>query len=119
MPHTISQGSRPDIMIMDIIESVDHDDMTASEPLGLNKGKRYVMLDLSKMSISLPENFLEGAKNSFFVHDNLVHLSIHVTSHTLRVIANMVAKLTRNPGKLSLHDSREAALAHLENLPRV
>lgn len=119
MAHTITQGPRPDIVIMDIVENVEHDDMIASEQLGLNQGKRYVMLDLSNMSIALPENFLEGAKNSYFVHDNLVHLSIHVQSHTLRMIANMVAKLTRNPGKLSLHDSREKAIQHLENLPPV
>lgn len=119
MAHTISMGSRPDILIMDIIENVEFDDMTATDALGLNEKKRYVMLDLSNMSIALPENFLEGAKNSYFVHDNLVHLSIHVRSHPLRIIANMVAKLTNNPGKLSLHESREAAIKHLESMPRL
>lgn len=119
MAHTISKGPRPDIVIMDIVENVEFEDMTATEALGLNNRQLYVMLDISNMSIGLPENFLEGAKNSYFIHDNLIHLSIHVRSHPLRLIANMVAKITNNPGKLSLHESREAALQHLQNMPRL
>jgi hypothetical protein len=118
MAHKITQGPRRDIVFMDIYQELEFDDMTASRELGLDSGRKlYVMLDLTKMNVGLPVGFLEGAKKSFFLHDNLVHLSIHVQSDVLKIVANMVAKLTRNPDKLSLHSTREAAIAYLESLP--
>ncbi len=117
MAHIITLGPHPDIVLMDIIENLEYADMMADEELGLNEGKPlYVMLDVSKMIVGLPEKFLEGARQSFFINDNLIHMSMHVESNVLRTLANMVAKVTNRKNKLSLHDSREKAIAHLLGL---
>lgn len=117
MPHVITQGPHPNIMVIDISGELAFEDMMAVEELGLDKGSAiYVLLDGSKMTVGLPEKFLENAQKSFFVHPNLGHMALFLESKMLRTIAVMVAKLTRRQTKLTLHDSREAAMAHLLEL---
>jgi hypothetical protein len=114
MAHSVSQGPHPLIMVMELTGDLTHEDMVADDAIGLNNGRRlYLMLDVSKMNVGLPDGFLDGAKNSFFINPNLIHMAMYVESDLLRTIANMVAKVTRNVGKLSLHNSREAAMNHL------
>jgi hypothetical protein len=74
------------------------------------------MLDVSEMGIALPDNFLTNVRNSFFVHDNMMHLSIYIDSAILKTVALMVAKLTNRKEKLTLHDSEQEAMAHLQQM---
>lgn len=117
MAHKISTGPHPDIVIMDLIGELEYGDMTADEGLGLNKGRPlYVMLDASKISVALPDGFIDGARHSYFVNPNMAHMALYVESGMLRTIGTMVAKLTRRQDKLSVHESREKAMAHLQKL---
>lgn len=114
MAHHITVGPRPNIKICTITESLNHDDMTCEDDLGLNEGTPlYVLLDVSAMNLGLPEQFLDGAKHSFFIHPNLVHMAMYTDSNLLTHIGNMVAKLTQRQEKLSIHSSYDAALKHL------
>jgi hypothetical protein len=117
MSHEILPGPKPNIVIHKIIGDLTYEAMTADEALGLNKGvPTYILLDLGDLNVGLPEGFLDGAKKSYFTNDNLVHMSIYVKSAAIRLIANMVAKITRRQGKLSLHESYDAAMQHLIDL---
>src|SRR3990172_2069411 len=117
MPHEISPGPHPNIVIQRIYDELTHDDMATDDELGLDKGRLlYVLLDVSKMDVSLPDRFLDGAKNSFFVHPNLRHMALYTTSNMLASIAKMVAKLTKREGKLSIHGDYQSALNHLLKL---
>ncbi|MBC8171819.1 MAG: hypothetical protein H7X77_09100 [Anaerolineae bacterium] len=119
MAHEITQGPRPNIKICKITESLTHADMTCEDDLGLNDGvPLYVLLDVSIMNVGLPENFLNGAKNSFFIHPNLVHMAMYTESNLLTTIGNMVAKLTQRKEKLSIYSSYDAALKHLLKLAK-
>jgi hypothetical protein len=117
MAHTISPGPQANIVVMDLIGELTWEDMTADEALGLNGNQpMYIMLDASRISVSVPENFLDGAKKSYFTNPNMAHMALYVESDLLRTIAIMVAKVTRRREKISLHTSREGAIAHLQML---
>ena len=117
MAHEIYAGPHSSIMVQRLSGSLTHEDMTADEGLGLNKGKPvWVLLDASAIELSLPDNFLNGARESYFVNENLQHMALYVKSSWLRTIGAMVAKLTRRQDKLSAHDNYDAAMAHLLKL---
>lgn len=104
-------------MLMAITGEVNYEDMTCDDELRLNEGRpMYVMLDASKMAVGLPQDFLDGARQSFFASENLVHLAIYLESALLRNMALMVAKVMRRKEKMTLHQSRAEAIAHLEQL---
>jgi hypothetical protein len=117
MAHNIVDGPHTDIKIFELYEDLTFADMTADKELDLDKGYPvYVLLDGSQMQVGLPADFLSGAKQSWFTNPNLAHLAVYLESAMLRTIAQMVAKITKRRDKLTLHDSRAAALAHLEQL---
>jgi hypothetical protein len=119
MAHEIMPGPNPNIMIMRLSNSLTFEDMTADEELGLNEGRPlYVLLDASNIDIALPDNFLSGARQSYFINDNLQHMALYVKSAWLKAIGEMVAKLTRRREKLSVYNSYEAAMAHLVKLEK-
>jgi hypothetical protein len=114
MVHTITAGPEPNIKIMRIVGDVTYETMAAVDELGLNEGQPiYILLDISKMSTSLPEDFLDGARNSFFIHPNMAHTAMYTQSTALGTIARMIAKLTRRKDKLTLHATYQEALNHL------
>lgn len=117
MAHSVTQGPYPNLMLMAITGEVTFEDMTCDDELRLNEGyPGYIMLDASKMSVGLPPDFLDGAKQSFFGSENLVHLAIYMESAVLRNVALMVAKLMRRKEKLTIHDTKAEAIAYLEHL---
>jgi hypothetical protein len=116
MAHEIIVGPHPNIVVIRLYNGLSYEDMTADEVLGLNKRPMWVLLDASQMEVNLPENFLNGARASYFVNDNMQHMALYVQSTWLRTIGAMVAKLTRRQDKLSVHDSYDAAMAHLLKL---
>jgi hypothetical protein len=119
MAHEITLGPRPNIKICTITESLTHDDMTCEADLGLHGSTPlYVLLDVSQMDVGLPPNFLDGAKHSFFLHPNLVHMAMYTESNLLTHIGNMVAKLTQRREKLSIHTSYDAALNQLLSMAK-
>lgn len=113
MAHQILPGPHPEIVVMQVSDQLTHEDMTADEALGLNKAKLYVLLDVSRMKVNLPDKFLDGALNSFFMNENLIHMAIYLESSVLRVVAGLVAKAARRQEKMSIHSSYAAAEAHL------
>jgi hypothetical protein len=114
MAYEILPGPHPDIRVMKVMDDLTYEAMTADEELGLNQGRpMWVLLDVSQMNAGLPEDFLSGARHSYFVNPNLAHLSLYIKSSILRTIATMVAKVTRRKDKLSLHDSYDKAMNHL------
>ncbi|MCU0463739.1 MAG: hypothetical protein MUF38_04135 [Anaerolineae bacterium] len=76
----------------------------------------WVLLDVSDMTITLPEHFIDSSRKSFFLNDNLQHMAIYCRSALLRNVALMIAKLTRRGGKLSVYDTAEKAESHLRSL---
>jgi hypothetical protein len=117
MSHEILPGPNANIVIFRLIGDLTYADMTCDQELGLNDGRPlYVLLDGAKTNVGLPEQFLDGAKRSWFVNENLAHLALYLESSLLRTIGLMVAKMTRRSDKLSLHDSYDAALKHLLKL---
>jgi hypothetical protein len=117
MAYEVVAGPQSNIVILRLTGDLTHEDMTCDEALGFNAGRpMYLLLDASAMHVGLPDNFLNGAKNSFFVNDSLVHMALYLESQVLRTVALMVAKVTRRQEKMSLHSSYDAALNHLLNL---
>jgi hypothetical protein len=116
MPYEIHPSPRANIVVCKIINELSYSDMMIVQPLGLDKGPRYILLDASEMSVALPEHFLEGARESFFIHPNTEHLALYVKSQLLGMVGLMVAKLTRRKEKLSVHSTYESALEHLIRL---
>jgi hypothetical protein len=114
MVHTISAGPFPNIKIMQIVDSVTYEAMAAVDELGLNQGQpMYILLDISQMTTSLPDDFLGGARNSFFIHPNMAHTAMFTQSTALATLAKMISKLTRRKDKLTIHGSYQDALNHL------
>ena len=114
MIHTITAGPFPNIKIMQIVDAVTAEAMAAVDELELNQGQpMYILLDISEMNTSLPEGFLDGARNSFFIHPNMAHTAMYTQSTALGTLAKMISKLTRRKDKLTIHASYQEALNHL------
>jgi hypothetical protein len=116
MPYEIYPSPRDSIVVCKLVEELTYPDMMIVEPLGLDRGPRYILLDASEISVALPEHFLEGARQSFFTHDNMQHLALYVKSQLLGMTGIMVAKVTRRPDKLSVHKTFDDAMNHLLKL---
>ena len=114
MGRQIIATNHPNIRQIEIHQELTHDDMTCDADLDLDKGfPIWILLDVSDMSITLPDEFIDGARHSFFMSPNLQHMAIYCRSALLRSVALMVAKLTRRKEKLSVHATMEQAQAHL------
>jgi hypothetical protein len=117
MGRQIIPTNHPSIRQIAIQGELNYEDMTCEADLDLDKGVPiWVILDVASMSVTLPEHFLDGARQSFFMNPNLQHMAIYCQSAFLRTLALMVAKLTRRKEKLSVHDSLEKAEAHIRKL---
>ncbi|MBZ0288539.1 MAG: hypothetical protein K8I30_13060 [Anaerolineae bacterium] len=117
MAHEIQAGPESNIRLMRLIGELLREDLMCDDELGLNSGERmYVLVDASEMDIGLPAGFMDGKRESFFMNPNLAHVAVYSTSWLLNSAAKMLGKLTRQRDKLSVHDTREAALEHLKNL---
>lgn len=114
MARRIYEGPKPNIVIVKLINEMTLEDMTCDAEIGLNKGQPlYVLLDSTGLDGVAPDGFLDGAKRSFLTNKNLVHMALYVESPAMRMIAHMVAKLTRVQHKISLHNDFDAAMRHL------
>src|SRR5262245_39377892 len=109
MPHEIAHGPQANILYMRIWGELLHEDMLCDDELGLNDSQKFIFLDVSEMENGLPTDFLDGARNSFFINPNMMHLAIYTDSAMLDIIAKMVSKVTRRQDKMSLHKSPQAA----------
>jgi hypothetical protein len=116
MAHHISGGPRPEIVIMKLDGALTYEDMTCTEEIGLHERKLYVLLDAGDMEVSLPADFLDGARESWFTHANMLHVALYTRSMLLSTVGKAVAKLTRRNDKLSSYTSYDQALAHLIKL---
>jgi hypothetical protein len=117
MAHTIRPTQHPQCVQIEIHGELTFADMTCSDALGLGAGQpRWVLLDVSEMDVALPEHFIEASRKSWFMHPDLVHMAVYTRSSLLGNAARMIAKLTRSRDRMSIHDSREKAEAHLNAL---
>ncbi|MEP7286151.1 MAG: hypothetical protein ABI947_10330 [Chloroflexota bacterium] len=112
----ILPGPYPSIVIHRIHGELSYDAMTADDALGLNRGIHFVLLDASDINLALPEDFLSGARHSYFTNPNLRHMALYTQSNMLGTIGKMVAKLTRRQDRLSVHTDFDVAMSHLVNL---
>jgi hypothetical protein len=117
MVHKVSAGPNRHIKILEISGRLTDEDMVAQD-LDLDKQPSFIPLDVSQMSTALPDNFLEGVRNSFFVHSNMMHLALYTNSNLLDSVARMVAKLTRRKEKMTIYSGYQAALNHLLELTK-
>ncbi len=118
MAHRIEPGPRADIVIFYFIGDLEHPDMAADEEMGLNQGRPlYVLADALQMTVVLPENFLNGARHSWFTNPNMRHAAFCSNSVMLHAIAQLVAKVTRREDHLSRHHTHQEALDYLLSLP--
>lgn len=117
MGRKIVETNHPNLSWIEIHGELTYEDMTCEEELGLTTGKpMWVLLDVSDMTITLPEHFLDSSRKSFFLSENLQHMAIYCRSSLLRNVALMIAKLTRRGTKLSVYDTAEKAEGHLRTL---
>jgi hypothetical protein len=117
MAHEIEAGPESNIRLMRLQGELLKADLLCDDELDLNSGTPiFVLVDASEMDIGLPAGFMDGKRESFFMNPNLQHVALYSTSWLLNSAAKMLGKLTRQRDKLSVHDTREAALEHLKNL---
>ena len=117
MAHEILPGPAENILLMRLHGELTKADLLCDDELSLNDGKlMYVLIDASDMDIGLPAGFMDGKRESFFLNPNLQHVALYTTSWLLNSAAKMLSKITRQREKLSVHESREAAMTHLLTL---
>ena len=117
MAHVIEAGPHPNIVIMHVIGNTTSIDMDINTELCLNKGQPvYLLVDLSNMTLGLPENFLNDARHSAIVQPNMIHAAIYVHSSLIKSIVSMIVRITYQNSKLSIHDQYDQALAQLQKL---
>ncbi len=110
MPCSVVQGPHPDFYIVTYTGTLEVADLVVDDLLHLNEGRLiYLLVDISRMNNSLPDRYIEHIRKCFLVHPNLRYLAGFVSSMPLRVVSNMVVKLTRQQKKITLHDSYDAA----------
>jgi hypothetical protein len=110
MPCSVTQGSHPDFYILTYTGQLQTKDLQVDDDVHLNEGRKiYLLVDISRMEHRLPDRYVEHIMKCFLVHPNLRFLAGFVSSMPLRVVSNMVVKLTRQQNKVSLHDSYEGA----------
>lgn len=117
MAHEIQPGPESNIVLLRLYGELTKADLLCDDELGLNEGKpMLILVDASDMDIGLPAGFMDGKRESFFLNPNAQHVALYTTSWLLNSAAKMLGKITRQREKLSVHDSREAALEHLLTL---
>lgn len=117
MARKIVETNDPRLSQIEIHGELTFEDMTCDSELGLGKGNpMWVLLDVTQMSVALPEDFLDASRKSWFMNPDLQHMAVYTRSSLLAGVASMIAKLTRRKDKLSVHTSYDAAMAHLRHL---
>ncbi len=119
MPHEVTPGPLPNIVLVKVYGHVTAQDISLStEELGLSKdgSKKYILMDASEMSLSLPDGAINAARNSYLVDKNVAHTAVVTASRMFDMLANMVATLTGRKNQLSVHPSPKAALDYLVKL---
>ncbi len=117
MPHEITSGPQPNIVILRVYGDLTKDDLSVNEELGLNAGHViYLLADLSKMSLGIPDKFLTTARQSAFSHPDVKHVAVYATSTMLTSLAKVVTKLARKQEKVTFYWKFEDALAQLVKL---
>jgi hypothetical protein len=118
MPHEVSTGKHPDIVVLHYYGDIESDDIiTDPEELHLNDGHpKYLLADAGSVHPVVPEGMWERVQHSIISHSNLLHIAIYVKSGALRVLMGAVVKLSRQGKRMSLHNTYEEAETHLLNL---
>ncbi len=113
MAHTITVGDRPEILIIEAFDNLEVDDILLEEIDWSQGDPLYIFIDARRLSIALPDGFLDALKQGPIAHERLAHMALCLDSLILRNIAQMSVKLTRAQSKMSVHNTPEEALAHL------
>lgn len=118
MPHTVSQGAHPDIVVLHYFGDIETNDIiTDPEELHLNDGRpKYLLVSVDEASPAVPPGMWERVHNSIISHPNIRHIAIAVQSGAFRVLLNAVLKLTRQGSHASLHSTFAEAEGHLSKL---
>lgn len=115
MAHEVTQGPHPFLRIIRVYGDVDSRDMTCFDDVGLTEGHPiYLLTNLAKINVGLPDKFLETLRNSVLTHPNLAHDAIYLpAAPAVNTLANMAVKFTRSQKKVSLHLTLDGAQDHL------
>jgi hypothetical protein len=118
MPHEVSTGKHPDIIVLRYYGDIESEDIiTDPEELHLNDGRpKYLLADATEVHPVVPEGMWERVQHSIIGHNNLAHIAISVKSAPLRVLMGAVVKLSRQGKRMTLHNTYEEAENHLLNL---
>lgn len=118
MPHEVSIGQHPDIVVLRYFGAIETDDIiTDPAEIHLDEGKpKYLLADATEVNPSVPEGMWERVHQSIISHDKLVHIAICVDSSIFRLLLNAVIKVTRQGSRVTLHETYEQAEVHLLKL---
>jgi hypothetical protein len=98
-----------DLEAADIISNVSQLNIPAGKPF-------YMVVDAGGLNMGLPDFFLEAARKSIINHPDVMHMAVYVPQAWLRSIINMIIKLMRSRGRLTVHESMAAAEQHVMQL---
>ncbi len=119
MAHEISTGPHPNLVVIRIYGELEAADLNVNSELGLGSGRPiYLLADLSRMGLGIPENFLDSARKSAFSHPDVKHTAVYLKSGAIAALAKAVSKLTRQQDKVTSLTSYEEAESHLLKLIR-
>src|SRR5262245_59914192 len=121
MPHEITIGKHPDLIILRYHGDIEKEDIiTDPEELHLNDGRhKYLLADATTVRPVVPEGMWERVHGGIITHENIVHIAIAVKSSMLRVLMSAVIKVSRQKHRMSLHETTEDAEAHLLQMIKV
>ena len=119
MAHTIIPTKHPHIAHIKMSGDLTYEDMTCDTELGLGQGKPiFVICNLQRMNLNLPDTFVEHARMSFIINPDLQHVAVITTSKLMRSVALTAAALSARRAKISVHDSEADAEACLMGMIR-
>ena len=114
MAYEILPRPHPSIALVHMFSEIEEEDFRLGDALELDKGNPvYLLVDTTGTAITLPPNFMENVRSSALFDDNLAHVAVFTRSATVCAVVRVMCRLTGQTHKVSLHDSREAALNHL------
>jgi hypothetical protein len=116
MPHTMQPGPLPNITIVNVYGEMQTDDLLPD--LKLDEAPKYLLFDVTKVDLSVPENFWDAARKTPLTHPNCIHAAVVMRSEALKNLAVAVTKLARVRDKVTFFKTYEEALDHLMHLAK-
>src|SRR5688572_15014681 len=83
--HEMLPGPHPNISVVRLFGEIGLEDFAISDELGLPGGRRaYLLIDTSRISLGLPDNFMELSRNSYLHDPNFQHAAVYAPASWVR-----------------------------------